>query len=367
MRNYGPAAAGSLFLLCAALILGGCSAGNGGWTATGSAETEVTGKKEETYHPDKGLLAADTDPVSDTGFYFDTVITITLYGTGQQDKIDGCFALADRYEKLFSNTVEGSDIDRINRADGDFVEVSEETVEVLKKGLEFCKTSSGIFDLTIGGVSGLWDFTGENDTVPDKTKISEALKHVDYTGIEIEGSRVALKDPDAVLDLGGIAKGFIADRMREYLLSEGVESGIINLGGNVLVVGSKPDGSSYTVGIEKPFETQQIIGKLQVTDQSVVTSGIYQRYFEKDGRIYHHILDPKTGCPVENGLYSVTIISDRSVDGDGLSTTCFLLGPEKGMQLIEQTDGVEAIFVDDSLHLTMSSGIGSEVSFEPVS
>ena len=152
--------------------------------------------------------------------------------------------------------------------------------------------------------------------------------------------------------------------MKEYLTGHGVESGMINLGGNVLVIGSKPDGSAYQIGIEKPFAERNVsIAALSITDQTVVSSGIYERYFEKDGKIYHHILDTSTGYPIENNLYSVTIICDSSTDGDGLSTTCFALGLDAGMDLIESLDHTEAVFITSDMQVHKSSGIGNTISF----
>jgi thiamine biosynthesis lipoprotein len=145
--------------------------------------------------------------------------------------------------------------------------------------------------------------------------------------------------------------------MKDYLTSAGVNSAIINLGGNVLLIGSKPDGSDFTVGIEKPFEgTASYAATVSLSDRSVVTSGVYERYFTVDDRIYHHILDPATGFPSDTGLYSVTILSDRSVDGDALSTSCFVLGRKKGMELIESLDNTEAVFITDKNEMIYSSG-----------
>lgn len=165
-----------------------------------------------------------------------------------------------------------------------------------------------------------------------------------------------LTDSKAKLDLGGIAKGFIADKMKAYLQSKKITSGIINLGGNVLTVGEKSDGSDYTVGIQKPFdESGEPICTVKVKDKSVVTSGIYERYYRVDGKLYHHILDTTTGYPVNNNLYSVTIISDSSCDGDALSTTCFALGIDKAKELINSLSGVEAIFVTDDYSIITTS------------
>ena len=198
--------------------------------------------------------------------------------------------------------------------------------------------------------------------MPADADIAVALTTIDASAIKIDGLKAALTNPDAKIDLGGIAKGYIADRMRDYLKEQGITSGIINLGGNVVVIGSKPDGSKYKVGIQKPFSEQNdIIAYVESDEISVVTSGVYERYFYVDDTLYHHILNPKTGYPVENGLTSVTILSKNSADGDGLSTSCFLLGLEDGMALIEKTPDVEAIFIteDESIHTT--SGVGDEL------
>ena len=176
---------------------------------------------------------------------------------------------------------------------------------------------------------------------------------MNYENIIIRDNTVKLADPQAGIDLGAIAKGYIADRIKDYLEEEGVRHAMINLGGNVLAMGSKLDGSDYNIGIQKPFdETGEPITSVKISDKSVVTSGIYQRYFKADGKIYHHILDPNTGYPCENNLYSVTILTDSSLTADALSTTCFLLGYDRGMKLINQLDNVDAVFItnDNQIH-----------------
>jgi thiamine biosynthesis lipoprotein len=314
-----------------------------------------------------GCGAAANESYTKTGTYFDTVITVAVYGKQNQKYLKGCFDLAGHYEKLLSNTIRTSDISRINDAGGKYVTVDSDTIEVLKDALYYCRKSQGAFDITIGKTADLWDFADNKGTIPADSKIRDTVSHVNYRNISIRGQQAALKDAKAEIDLGAIAKGFIADKMKAYLEKNNVSSAIINLGGNVLLVGSKPDGSSYKVGVEKPFQTEESLGTLTLSDKSVVTSGVYQRYFKKNGIIYHHILNTRTGYPVSNQLYSVTIISDSSTQGDGLSTTCFALGLKKGMRLIEQTDGVEAIFVTSDYRLHTTSGIGTAVSFQPES
>lgn len=208
----------------------------------------------------------------------------------------------------------------------------------------------------------MWDFHSDDPKLPQPSAIKKAVADIDYRNVKINGNEVALENKGAAIDAGGIAKGFIADKMKEYLLSRGVTAGMINLGGNVLAIGEKDDKSAYTIGIQRPFdETGAVMAAVEIKDMSVVTSGIYERCFELDGILYHHILDTDTGYPYQNGLLSVSVISKNSVDGDGLSTSCFALGLEKGMELIESVEDAEAVFVTSDYELHCSSGIGSKI------
>ena len=295
--------------------------------------------------------------ITDTDFYFDTVVTLTLYDTDDSSILDDCFQEMARYESLLSRTREGSDIWKINHSHGEAVEVSDSTIELLKLALQYSKRSEGVFDPTISSVVSLWNFTENPEKLlPDQKEIDEALSHVDYRNIQIDGNTVTLLDPAASLDLGGIAKGYIADQLKAFLTDKGITSALINLGGNNLALGTKPNKQPWKIGIQKPFgKTSELVTVLSVDGQSVVTSGNYERYFEKDGQIYHHILDTKTGYPIQNHLQGVTILSDSSAEGDALSTTCFALGLEKGMELIETLPNVEALFITDDGALHRSS------------
>lgn len=293
-----------------------------------------------------GCSITTKEPLSKTGFHFDTVITITLYDSKDEELLNTCFDYCKEFENLISRTIETSEISMINHANGQPVEVSDTTIDLLKKGIEFGELTDGAFDITIAPLSELWDFKNNPGNVPSEADINEALSHVDYKNIVIDGNTVTLKDPDAAIDLGGIAKGYMADQLKEYLLSEGITSAIINLGGNVLTVGTKPDGTAFHIGIQKPFDEQNdTITSVSVKDSSVVTSGSYERYFEVNDTIYHHILNTDTGYPCDNELLSVTILSEESIDGDALSTSCFALGLEEGQKLIQSIEGVDALFV----------------------
>lgn len=305
--------------------------------------------------------ARTSEPVSKTGFYLDTVVTITLYDTGSRtaqtaclQNIEECFSLIDDYEHLFSATLEDSDIWNINHSHGKPVTVSDDTASLLQTALHYSELTGGRVDLTVLPLSELWDFgSGGNSRVPDETAIQKAVTHIDYRAVKLEGNTVTLTDTHAAVDLGFIAKGYIADRLKDYLLSQGVESACISLGGNLITIGNKPDGQPYRIGIQRPFADEgEIITAIDVTDASVVSSGIYERYFYENDILYHHLLDTQTGYPTDNNIAGVTILASTSVEADALSTTCYFLGLDKGMELIESLNGVEALFItkDGSLH-----------------
>ena len=279
-----------------------------------------------------------------------TFVTVTLYDTDDQEILDGCFDLCAEYENLLSRTKETSEIYRLNhRAEGErSLQVSEKTAQVIAKGLEYSRLSDGAFDITIEPLSSLWDFTAENPQVPPEEAIREARERVNYRNVSVEGNVVTFADDVTTIDLGAIAKGFIADEIKAYLIEEGVRSAIINLGGNVLCVGARPDETPFRIGIQRPFaERNEVAGALDIEDMSVVSSGVYERHFIQDGVNYHHLLNPRTGYPYENGLVQVTIISRDSVDGDGLSTTCFALGIEEGSELLESLEDTYGIFMTE--------------------
>jgi thiamine biosynthesis lipoprotein len=292
------------------------------------------------------------ESIKTTGMYFDTVISIEVWGSTDTSILAHCKDLCAEYEQLLSRTIDTSDISRINSANGAPVEVDARTAEVIGKGLYYSRLSKGAFDITIAPLSELWDIDDRPGNIPGPAAIEEAKSHVNYKNVLLEGNTVTLKDPKAGIDLGAIAKGFIADKLKDYLTSREIEHALINLGGNIVAVGDKMNGEDFHIGIQKPFDEQNsAITSVDIKDKSVVSSGVYERYFKKDGKVYHHILNPFTGYPYDNHLLQVTIISDHSVDGDGLSTTCFALGLNKGGALIEDLDGIKAIFVTDDYNL----------------
>ena len=296
-------------------------------------------------------------------FFFDTVISIRFDTTEDGDELlSGCRTICSDLERTFSRTDEDSELYAVNHRNKDRVEVSAPLAQLVQTGLDYYEISDGRFDITIAPVSDLWDFKSEDASVPPEAEIQSALRKVDGSKVHVESKEdasgqlkwyLSFDEPDTMIDLGALVKGYAADLLAEYLKGNGVTSGLINLGGNVLAIGSKPDETKWKIGIQKPFESD-IVDTVEVEDQSVVTSGVYERCFEEDGILYHHILDPETGYPVQSGLWGVSIISDSSLTGDALSTVSMLLGQDAAMDLIRKTDGVWAIFVDDDLHVTRS-------------
>lgn len=346
-------------LVCPMLLFTGC--GN-----ITDADTSTTGNQ----------------PISISSIKLNTAVQITIYDSQDKALLDDCLALCDKYELIFSRTNEKSELYKLNHrkdvSDGDFGtdgpttpypvsgtadtwHISEDLAALLSEGLDITRESDGAFDIAIAPLTSLWDFTAEDPEVPDDAAIQKALPLCSSDGVTIDGEDITPPSDDIQFDVGAIAKGYIADRLKDFLIKKGVKSAIINLGGNVLCIGSKPDGTPFKIGIQKPFadrnETEAV---MDITGKSVVSSGIYERCFKQDGKLYHHILNPQTGYPYDNGLISVTIISDQSVDGDALSTTCFALGLEDGLKFAEKK-GVQAVFITEDYELHYTDGFRDEI------
>ena len=346
-------------LVCPMLLFTGC--GN-----ITDADTSTTGNQ----------------PISISSIKLNTAVQITIYDSQDKAILDDCLALCDKYELVFSRTNEKSELYKLNhRKDtsdkdpntdrqttpypvsgtADTWHISEDLASLLSEGLDITRESDGAFDIAIAPLTSLWDFTAEDPKVPDDAAIQKALPLCSSDGVTIDGQDITLPSDDIQFDVGAIAKGYIADRLKDFLVKKGVKSAIINLGGNVLCIGSKPDGTPFKIGIQKPFadrnETEAV---MDITGKSVVSSGIYERCFKQGGKLYHHILNPKTGYPYDNSMISVTIISDQSVDGDALSTTCFALGLEDGLKFAEKK-GVQAVFITEDYKLHYTDGFRDEI------
>ncbi|MDO4925938.1 MAG: FAD:protein FMN transferase [Turicibacter sp.] len=304
---------------------------------------------------------APVDPVSENKFLLGTIINITLYDNPQQKIFDEIFDAIEEIEtKMTINNAITSEIIEINRQAGQqAVKVSQETFDVIKAGLNYSELAQGKFDITVGALVKLWEIGFEDAHVPSASEIEESLTLINYRNVELneEELTVKLTQPNMMIDLGGIAKGYAADVAASILSKYGNQQAIINLGGNVYAYGEKANKDTWNIGIQNPNSSRgEYLGIAKVKNKSIVTSGTYERYFEQDGIIYHHILDPQTGYPVENNVMSVTIIADSSMTADALSTTAFALGVEEGLKLIESLDDVEALYVTADKRLYASSG-----------
>ena len=291
-------------------------------------------------------------------FYFDTVVTVTAY-TNDATVLDELEKECLRYERMLSKSIEGSDVWNINHAEGCRVKVNEETRALILRALEYSRISNGRFDISIEPCVALWDFTGEGmGTLPDSAALAAAAEKVDWTKIDVNEEGVLLPAGMSI-DLGAIAKGYISDKIAEFLAEKGVESALLNVGGNVRTVGMKPDASAWRIGIQDPegVRDQSIVGVVSLEGNSVVTSGIYERGFTLDGVVYHHILDPDTGWSVQNELAGVSIVTEDACTADALSTTVFAMGLEEGSAFIEGLEGVDAIFVTRDGALSWTSGL----------
>ncbi len=331
--------------LAAAASLLGCSQGES--SQEGDASSSEGGK-------DAAASASAADQVqSRTIFVFDTVVQLSALCSPElmQKLVDRC----NYFEGKLSRTVEGSDVWNINHAAGAPVEVAPETAEVISAALEYAAASDGLFDITIGAVSSLWDFT--EGVKPEDGEIAAALPHVNWRNVSVDGCVVTLSDPLAALDLGGIAKGYITDDLVRMLREGGCSQASLSLGGNVYVMGKSFDGDEWNVGVQDPNgEANDVIASIPAEDASLVTSGLYERSFTQDGVLYYHILDPKTGYPVRTDLASASIKSDRSIDGDAYSTILFLMGRDAALDLVNADGRFEAVLVDGDDVATVSSG-----------
>lgn len=302
---------------------------------------------------------------SKTMYYLGTVNEVTLYTKLDEKKANKVLSkcediIKDVDNKMNPSTV-SSDISKINKNAGkSFTKVSKDTFNVIKTSLHFSDLSHGSFDVSIGSLVQLWNIGNDKARVPSQEEINSVLPTINYKNILLDekNNSVMLKHKGSKIDLGGIAKGYAADKVISYLETQKLEGSIVNLGGNIYTLGTKDGKNKFNIGVQDPTKPRgNSIGSLATTNNSIVTSGIYERYIEKNGKIYHHILSPKTGYPVENELSSVTIISNNSMNCDALSTTAFSLGTKEGLKLIESLPNTEAIFITKNKEIYLTPGL----------
>lgn len=316
------------------------------------------------------LLAAATvggpslyaEELSKTDFVLGTVCTIRLIDGGSNATLDEAFSRLRSIEDHMSANKDDSEISRISAMAGKGpVKVSEDTFYVISKALEYARLTNGAFDPSVGPLVRLWNIGNGDEKVPPEKEILAAKSLVDWRQVVLAANtrKVFLKKPGMRLDLGAIAKGYAADEVEKILADHKVKAAIVDLGGNIFVFGGKKDKSPWRVGIQNPESARgEYLGIVTGGQMTVVTSGVYERYFFENGRRYHHILSTQTGFPVDNGLVSVSIVSKSSIDADALSTSLFILGIEKGMEFLRQFPDTYAVFIDKDNKVYLSPGAG---------
>ncbi len=292
-------------------------------------------------------------------FAMDTVMLLTVYGDQAQQGLDQAEQTIQKLEKLWSATDENSEIWALNHSGGNWVELSEDTREILSRGLELCALTDGALDLTAYSAVQAWGFPTGAYRVPDETELEQLVGTIDYTQVELDDNQTRLPE-DMSLDLGAVAKGRLGEVLSQDLKELGVTSALLELGGNIQTVGTKPDGSRWRVGIQDPNSQEGgYLAIVEVADQAVVTSGDYQRYFEQDGQTYCHIMDPATAAPADSGVDSVSIVGSDGTVCDALSTALFVMGEEKGAQFWKDHPELdfEAIFVSQDGTIAVTEGL----------
>ncbi|EPI08923.1 ApbE family protein [Enterococcus faecium SD2A-2] len=327
------------------MVLTGCTNSTKNTTTESSASTKIL-----------------KDPYSDEQFLLGTYVRIRVYDEGKESALKPAFDRVKELGDKITINQKGSEIDEVNEQAGiKPVKVSDDVYTLVKRAYEYSQDSQGGFDMAIGAITQLWRIGFDDARKPSQEEIDQALKLVDYHKIELNDKEktVYLKEKGMIIDLGAIAKGYITDEVVKVLKKQGVTTAIVDLGGNVYVLGYSPRGENqdWTVGIQDPNMARgSVLGSIKERNKTLVTSGIYERYLEVDGKKYHHLFDPKTGYPFDNDIASVTIITDKSIDGDGLSTAVFSMGVKKGLEYVESelNNGTEAIFVtkDDKVYVT---------------
>lgn len=341
----------------ASMLLTGCGTASNTKNTGSASETQTT----------NSTTASSTQPVSQEIFAMDTYMTVTAYGDNAQKGVTDAVAEIQRLDNLLSIGKEDSEISKLNKSG--CAAMSDDTAVMVAKALDLYKSTGGAFDITVLPLMELWGFTTQEYYVPTEDEIQSTLQRVGADKLTWDESTKTLTLGDKQeIDLGGIAKGFTSSRIMEIFKKDGVTCGMVSLGGNVHLLGTKQDGSAWRVGIQDPNNTDDMLGVLEANDCAVITSGAYERNFEKDGVTYHHIIDPATGKPSNSGLTSVTIVSKDGTLADGLSTSLFVMGKDKAIAYWKQhADEFDTILVDKDRNVYITEGIAGNFSPDSVS
>lgn len=325
--------------LCASVLVNGCGQSKN--------NTDNTAKS----------TSVNTEASRDI-FAMDTYMTVTAYGEHAEEAVDEAEKEIERLDALLSTGDENSEIAKLNESKSEVL--SEDGGYLVERALKLYQETDGAFDIAIYPVMEAWGFPTQDFRVPGADELKELLKYTDASKISYnEDTReISFGESNMKIDLGGIAKGYTSARIMDIFKENGIESGLVNLGGNVQALGTKTDGSNWKVAVQSPDDTEEYLGILSIQDKAVITSGGYERYFEEDGVTYHHIIDPKTGYPAKNGLVSVTIVSEDGTLADGLSTSLFIMGEEKAADFWrEHSEEFDAILAMDDGTLYVTEGL----------
>ena len=338
--------------LSVSLLLGGCN----------NIKQDTTTETKNTQTEEK---AESNEEASKDIFAMDTYMTVTAYGAKAQEAVDEAEAEIQRLDELLSTGNEESEIAQLNQNKN--ATLSEDAGYLVERALELNKETDGAFDIAIYPVMEAWGFPTQNYQVPTADTLESLLKLADASQIiyDENSRKISFGREGMKIDLGGIAKGYTSSRIMDIYKENNISSGLVNLGGNVQALGTKPDGSKWRVAVQSPDDTEDYLGILSVEDKAVITSGGYERYFEQDGKTYHHIINPKTGYPAENGLTSVTVVSEDGTLADGLSTSLFIMGKEEAIKFWKaHSEEFDIIMLTDEGKLYVTEGIQDDFSTE---
>ena len=302
--------------------------------------------------------ASDEEPYSRDIFAMDTYMTVSAYGDAGEKAVDAAVKEINRLDELLSTGKASSEVSELNASNGG--KLSADTNALMDAALDLYESTDHVFDITIYPVMKLWGFTDQNYKVPSEGDLKAALTLVDASTLDYNKAKktVAFTVDGTQIDFGGIAKGYTSATVAQLYKDYGVTSGLVNLGGNVQTVGFKPDGSEWRIGIQDPEDENDMLGVVQTHDAAVITSGGYERNFEEDGVVYHHIIDPVTGYPADSGLISVTIVSEDGTLADGLSTSLFIMGKDKAIEYWKaHSKDFDFVLCEDDGTLVVSKGL----------
>lgn len=366
-------------------VQSGSDGANATQSESGATDAERAGTEQQVAEANTENVQAQVETVSSAEpvkrdfFAMDTVMQVQAYGENAEKAVDAAQAEVERLDALLSTGLETSEVSKINESGGGVL--SEDGRYLMQRSLELYEGTEGAFDITIYPVMELWGFAVKEDEeaqqtqlVPEADALSEKLALVDASAItfDAKSGEVELGKDGMKIDFGGIAKGYTSAQLMEIIKKNGVESALVTLGGNVQVLGTKPDGSAWKVGIQDPNNESNILCGIAVKDKAVITSGGYQRYFVEDNTVYHHIIDPATGHPANSGLISVTIVSEDGTLADGLATAIFIMGKERGSDYWRvHREDFDMILVEEDGKISVTEGVAedilSDIEFETIS